>query len=1192
MDLRIAHTGIRSGETIECSSSGTQCKGTVIKIRGNYPPLQSWVDNLTLEQVRDQFNNFRFFSSMTPEQRLTWLKSHANTHKDLYMEDVDGLYIKFINIGGKFMLEALGPEQVNLLLAGNPRDPEGYWDIRDVYDMFPRKPNSRAKKHTLIFRPNNWTLLKDGATVSDIYEGLAVHLELGTLLYGQFDRKDYTGMYIIESPDELKQYTNQLAIISNTSGTAELTYDHLEQLCGEMGYDVRTMRQIYNLIEWFSPSPHKSLIQKILRTRCTHVEYVGVEYPANLVLITSFIMLMAHAGAFVPNLQKFVSGMESALKRLAVAICEDAWIGDGSKLTSLLAGAWVAQTTEKGHWIPSDALLKLWISYAVEALDSPYLFDYNWHEITTPVFAEWTSWYMNYYLLANLKSFDSDIKMLASIALRNGQHTGFEDIRIKRKMPLYHCIDQHSFTDIAHYVPYETVKELGSYNELFKQIWQKVVGINPRKPEYKGFDFMDNKDPFFNKIRNAQMMIWISRMYTPQPLPVTGDISQIEYTCNSGWLSSFVSVHEVKIGHTTALVMMNPDDVFEYTAVKRPSRDDKTPPELTEEEKMRAVDHFKNMLRNGLKFTGVPSTLAPFFQGGILYLVKDDTDYLIKIGNDVIPWEQALQLNIQVPVHAQDPGGNYLYNALTRTGDGVRENADTLFQDYLNKLPIAILQRAMIYLTYDKEIDLFHISRDGGGTEMSVSIDDTGVNYLLGVICSLYPGALMKNGSKFLVKTGPLMWKLSMLIAERIKQLVIPSHNTWSNPLEEKRQLWPHQIEAIENLLQSNGKKKIQIIYVEPGLGKTAIACNFIRALILNQTMPQYCLYTLPVSAIPTIEKEFALMQIPYCHVDMRKTSKTPKEIKPGCVTLIYHDHLRMLDLEFVKQIMPHTLFIVDECHKTLNPTKRTSVAQELSFLANFTVCMTGTLITNNNIELIINWLKMAVNFEVNTDNYWIALNSIFSRKIQTKIIVDRIVLEAPMNDDEKRRYYAVVPQSLGGTASKINFKAASDISYEPVTREIINMIMFHLEHGEKGVFVAARNESHQYEIENMLKARGINDIFLIGRGKTISLTPANDIQGYVPRVCITTMHHVEGYEMTLYRIFITGVYFSNEASRYQVEHRIIRLSQTSPTVRILILHSGILTYIHRQYQKTRNFALAIKGFAKDASIDPNDIDY
>ncbi len=88
----------------------------------------------------------------------------------------------------------------------------------------------------------------------------------------------------------------------------------------------------------------------------------------------------------------------------------------------------------------------------------------------------------------------------------------------------------------------------------------------------------------------------------------------------------------------------------------------------------------------------------------------------------------------------------------------------------------------------------------------------------------------------------------------------------------------------------------------------------------------------------------------------------------------------------------------------------------------------------------------------------------------------------------------------------------------------------------------------------------------------------------------ITTKSHSEGYTLTKFRIMITSVYFSNQATREQLEGRINRIGQLSPMVRIHIFHTGILSYIHKRYEKARTLAAALKGFANEVGIDYKDI--
>jgi hypothetical protein len=499
----------------------------------------------------------------------------------------------------------------------------------------------------------------------------------------------------------------------------------------------------------------------------------------------------------------------------------------------------------------------------------------------------------------------------------------------------------------------------------------------------------------------------------------------------------------------------------------------------------------------------------------------------------------------------------------------------------------------MVYVAYNTEIELHHIGRKGDAVKLAVVVEDTAVNELLSAICVWYPGALLKTKTKYQVQNGPLMWSLKQMISGHILSFVTASIDQWQvQPNTDTRPLWDHQVDAVENLLTSRFHKKTRILYIPPGLGKSLIVATYILRLIHDGTMPKYCLLTLPQSALVTVQHEFTLLGIPSTYLDLRATSKTPKILLPYQVSIVHHDHLRMLDLELVKNMAPEMVFIVDEFHKAYNDTKRTSAALEIAYLCNDTICMSGTIIKDTNLEAIIIWLSQAVNFEVTSKNFWVAMSSIIARKIDTKIVVERLVLEAPMNDEERARYYRVVSANLGGSAHKIDFKTAVAISYEAISREIIQLVMFHLDAGEVGVFVVARNAEHQQWLEKEFRSRGVHDIVLIGRGHTVNLLPEDRFKPQYPKICITTMSHVEGYNATLYRILIMGVYFSNEASRYQVECRINRISQTSPTIRIVILHAGILTYINTHFQKARSLSEVIRGFAREVDIDPKEIDY
>lgn len=245
---------------------------------------------------------------------------------------------------------------------------------------------------------------------------------------------------------------------------------------------------------------------------------------------------------------------------------------------------------------------------------------------------------------------------------------------------------------------------------------------------------------------------------------------------------------------------------------------------------------------------------------------------------------------------------------------------------------------------------------------------------------------------------------------------------------------------------------------------------------------------------------------------------------------------------------------------------------------------MSGTIIKDTNYDELIQWLEQIVEFEVTEKNYWVAIGALVSKKVQTRVIVDRIVEEISIPPDKQENYYKLVPDKLGGTARQIDFLGAVDLCYQIITQKIVETVLLYVKSNE-GVFIVAKDISHQTQIKNLLISEGLNEnsIHLFDKDNQITLTP--EYNGPI-KVVITTKRHSEGYTLTKFRIMVTSVYFSNQATREQLEGRINRIGQISPNVRIIIYHTGILSYIHEKYEKARTLTEALKGFAGEVGVD------
>lgn len=491
MDLPINTTGIRDGEMIIGFPKAKASAGTIMKIKGFYPPSKRWINELTDEQIRDKIGMISYFSKMNISERKQALLLNSTDNDNLYMEDVPNLQIKFIaidSIGDTSIPGKLGKEQTSILLQGNPNDIEGYWPISYVFSLFPRVPGSKANKAALIFRPSLWTLLiKENINK---FTGLVVNIANGNIENNTIEN---TQMCVIKKefrPD----LVSDLCIV-DLNGNKFLNREDVINLAAELVPEVKDFP--ISLIDWFSQSIHKSLIQKLIRTRCKMVEFGGKQYPANAVLLLSFAILITSGYVLVPNLNRQVRGLESATKRLAVSIVEDSYINDSPAITSLFAAALFAQSDSV--YLPSYETIRWWMTVAIEAQQNPYMYKYDWHNFNDKQqFHEWSHHLMSYCLMGEIKGFESDIKMMGSIALNKG---------IIRQIPLYqgwdvmnltHCLDQHSLTDIAHYF----LNLPTSYPELFNKIWTKVTGLNARKGQTLGND----KETFRNTQRTKIIM--------------------------------------------------------------------------------------------------------------------------------------------------------------------------------------------------------------------------------------------------------------------------------------------------------------------------------------------------------------------------------------------------------------------------------------------------------------------------------------------------------------------------------------------------------------------------------------------------------------------------------------------------------------------------------------------------------------
>ena len=1136
----VYQTGIRDGEYITSSVGAVQNVGTIIQVFGFYPPSIKGVESLALSELRDKLGEVDFFADMTVEERRKNLMDNAIDDKDFYLNQQAGLMVKFIAISGPDMIKRFTEDQRNNLV-----EREEPISIQKVYEMSSGVEKAGKKNKNMLFRPSNWTLLVEQYKNVD-FDGIIVDIEANTTVKSKC--KISTKNYILVDDADIALLKPKTTPYNPT------------QLASNIDPEIE------ELIKWFSPSVYKSLLQKIIRTRTPFVEYLGQSYDGKKLLTTCICMLMRHPGTYEADMHRHTSGFESSTKRLAVTIAEDGYTKDPHDLLGLFAAAYIAKKASR--WRPSYVLVEKWLKMAVEAWDSNKMYDYVISPIDLKVDKD--PLVLCYHILKATGSLSSDIPMLGQIANNKGIISKKYNKTGRVVVPIVHCIDQHNIRDLAWHFPYETAE---SYSKLFHDIWDNSSSINPRKRDYKLIEEGD----FMNHLRLAQYEIWLVHSRPQDKRETLEKEIQETFVLDKSWLSALVGPLDVWItiereGKSIKILtvcVIDPNKIDNFIVVPKPIRTSQKASKeviiLTEDEKEDSIEKMRIMLKKGV-VAKIPPSLKDVIKNVAIVLRKK----VYYVGDET--WEVFRHFKRTFPLHSSLKRTRL--NAILYTGEGIETNAKNKFVKDLKELDGPSRSRLLTYLSaVTSRIELYKISLDGTGTYYQVSITDTAVYNFLAKLCIIYPAFIQVAPRGFKIKYGPGAWRVFDLIRFELTTEKVEKDN-WKTPKPDSRSLFDHQKQAVEKMTKGG---RHYLIYITPGLGKTLIAMNYIVFLIKEGKMPKYCVYTLPESTITSVMKEFETYKFSTNLLDLRKKKGANTELKEGYINFIRHDHLRMRDFSLVLgEIANELFFLVDEFHLALaNNTERTSVILGVAKTAKYLVGMTGTLVTDDKVEGITQWLSLISKFEVTPYNYWCAMGLLIASRIQTKVVVERRNVHLEMSKVQKEFHDRSLEEQ--------KFETAVQFCYEIIKDAIVEEALDYIKR-EIGVFIVAKDKTMQDYIANqIIKGHPKANIFKISSENSIHHDTTDK---RVFDAIITTPKHNTGYTITKLYTTIQSVYFGNQATRTQLEARTNRLGQEN-IVEIITIHTGVLTYILERYEKIKSLADFVAGFANVVDVKP-----
>ena len=1099
-----------------------------------------------------------FFTDMSYSERDEWLVKHESS-EDLYFQDVKDLKVRVAVPGG----DVLGLEEDTLTSLSVK-----YRPIDRLYNAFPRNPASPGLKgrHTLLLRRSLWAVTVPFET-EDASEGQLT-----------VSATDLNSSRTYEGP-ALKLNGVEHVLVTKGSTSADTAWEIPDD-------------SLYELVREWPPSYLKSLVQKIVRLRPRYVQVTEDTsiYAADL-LRTCTLALFAHPGSFVPDIQKFVTGQESALKRACITLIEDGY-ASVEALKRLSYGALLAQRLP--GWKASVEVVEECVSVLIASLKDTRYFDYS----RKPGCKAKTvlSSVSMYEVLESVKvcgTFLSDIQMIERLCYEEEPPTLVTTGSRPDTMHISAFIDAHCLPNIVYLLEgrYDT-----STPEVLGDIFREYTGVNTRKA-----------------IPRGQTVSWIEKAQKRMYLYLSGVkelVKKVESKTEKGALISYslddsiiagmvgtfeTDLRDVGGGGGKAITTIDPNSIRSLVTVRKPSRASKLKGALLDDDVVEEVQRgVRSILRKGVKLN---ATSAPISE------LRGAKVYISKAGVYV----ESVRVKTSTSKKDISPSEKVKWSRLSRGKRRYDFEVDAV-KSWLRSTPVEARRRLYTLMTCAVGTVSFpKLGRDGKALATSVPAHrDDRLAYLYFIeLCeatNMLGGTLIGSKGKRVYGNITDFESTESVVLDRLKRLI---HETLIEKTDTEskrsfafgdvgetlgRKLWPHQLTAIEQMERAG--RKGNFVYADVGSGKTKLVLEYIvRALPSKDRAPiSTVLYTLPSSAMSSVIHEVEAYGFDYRVIVPIKGGKRtagPKTIReaiitPGVINLIEHDYLRrIVGSDSICESMSTTLFVIDEVHKALNNTLRTGAALYLSKLCQEFVAMTGTPVIDTDTYKLQWWLECIVDFKINPNNFWVAACGIVSRRVAPSSKVIKRDVEVDLLKEDRKEYLALAPTSCGGRNDNVNpgdVRKAMGVCYRSTD---VGMVDVALKRLKCGVFMVANDTAHQARLRDMLVSRGVSAkcIFLIDSKSTLYLAPRSaNAKRY--KVVITTVRKCEGYTLTTLQTMVTSVYASNNATREQLEGRINRPGTPYKKLYMYTVHAGILSYILERHDSARSLSEAIKAIS------------
>jgi hypothetical protein len=936
-----------------------------------------------------------------------------------------------------------------------------------------------------------------------------------------------------------------------------------------------------------------SLLQKAIRRQPEHMSHpeTNERYSSREIVVRISKRMLAgkQNGFFLPHIGKYVTALQHFLKRLFIIAAEDSEYDEAAMHFVSMHALFSYKIP---FWKPSGRTVEKFVSIAVKLLNSRRTSEY-------PVFNErrrvdrdmQKSFMVNapslvHEYIGGMHGDQDMLRWLSQSPRNNVRGRGMSGVDT---MDVF-C-DQHQDGRLVCFLEQRGL----TFSEELSRAFLAVSGHNVRRRPRAEASFYEKM--VLDALRMNSAML---RGIVP-PFPSTIGPS-ITYSLPLESIAGMVGNIEISLRVGKFYATVSSRNIANFVVIRKPGRkkgDDSITPEIR--------DIVISELRKRL-FRGVPVRNAiEDFRNKKIYL-KNSIWY---VGN--APWTSARRKTYTL---RNTPNWQKLHETIVPEYTTFREP---------NPAPSIVKQFVLSRMIgFERRVTIPKINRTGNGTDEALTGLEALAWQYLNFLSKHFPDALWQSKKPFAFETRSLELRQRLCdqlrgsIASQCEYPVFNFHQT----------LRPHQQVALTELLRNDSKGYANFLWMLVGQGKTLTVLRFLEAT----RKCRFIVWCVPKSGVASVASQIAavgwlpLLLYPSrgtlnnSTLDYEKTLNT--RLRQDAVTIIEHDHLRMLVDKLAGQ-MCDTAFIYDEVHKAMaSSTKRTTTALRLGRIAKQILLLTGTPIVNKTAYGLMEWLRLCVPFPISQSNFWTAANSMVTSLNTGSVKVNNIEHVVKGSDEEELFFRNHFPRRMPWQGRNMSptadeWRTMRKLTEVIVDRRIVELVVWlyrnhpadwrsdhiamvqrgrdaHFNDSSQRPLVVTDNARHTVKLVNAVCGQGIqpSDVLVVGGGrpaslpaavvhkKTVHMTENAVMEGieFPFKMVFVSKGHCEGFSLTWFTCMVTGLYPNNQANRSQMRGRLNRLDAQRLVKTYIKVLAGVTTITNAHAEEAAMLESVLKG--------------